>query len=310
MYPKPTKSNASRGHAYCKDAACSKVVGIKPLKTLKVLKKTKEIRFKSNAPQLPKETLSRDNMRTLFGGNALQFVSKGSFGSVYKFVATAKYIQYLKTLILPKTKTLVGKIDKIPVGRMSIIKFQTINYDPDEDGPDEAANVHEMKVHAKLSKSNISSKFYAGGIIENWSWQISSFVDGPNLCNVDITEDIFKNIETVIFKLWKNGIYHGDAHCGNFILSKNNVFVIDFGRAIILPQRYIPKTLTEFRDSKYQDRVQRYADTVVTKRAMLNSGYVWDRKPTAQNPKKHIVAYADNVQALRVFYDRIEKNKL
>ena len=89
MYPKPTESDTSRGHAYCKDAACSKVIGIKPLKTSKVLKKTKEIRFKSNAPQLPKATLSRDNMRTLFGGNALQFVSKGSFGSVYKFVATA-----------------------------------------------------------------------------------------------------------------------------------------------------------------------------------------------------------------------------
>jgi len=80
--------------------------------------------------------------------------------------------------------------------------------------------------------------------------------------------------------------------------------VIDFGRAIVLPKKFVPKTLTEFRNIKYQEKVQKYADSIITGRSKSNGNYV-----RATVDKKGevvpIVVYSNDVHALRVFYDKM-----
>jgi len=84
----------------------------------------------------------------------------------------------------------------------------------------------------------------------------------------------------------------------------NNVVIIDFGRAIVLPTSLVPKKISEFRDTKYQEKVQKYANSIVTGRSKTNTNYVRaaiDKKGSVIP----LVVYSDDVQALRVFYDKM-----
>ena len=220
-------------------------------------------------------------------------------------VQGAKYVDYLKRTVLPRTKGFVGNLDKIPTnGPISVIKFQKT----DGSAQKEAIR-QEIAIHSKLSRSKISSKLYAAGFVGDIAWQISSYIDGKPMCDVTITAEIFKKIEKAVFELWKHNVFHADLHCNNLMLTKDkDVVVIDFGRAIVLPDKYVPKKLTEFRDNKYQEKVQRYADSIVTARSKSNGDYVG----AAVNKKgevKPVVVYSNDVQALRVFYDKMNENE-
>ena len=129
------------------------------------------------------------------------------------------------------------------------------------------------------------------------------------MCDVDITADIFKKIEKTVFELWKHNVFHADLHCNNLMLTKDkDVVVIDFGRAIVLPDKYVPKKLTEFRDKKYQEKVQRYADSIVTARSKSDENYV-RAMINKKGEVKPLVVYSNDVQALRVFYDKMNESE-
>ena len=307
MYLKPERSSSFQAHEYCRDAVCKKVFGIFPRKM------SEELRAKTmSAPK----NISTENMfitleqiPSLFGGPILKFIAKGSYGSVYKFKPSEKYVEYLKRVVLPRSKGVVGNLGKIPTnGPISVIKFQKT----DGSAQKEAIR-HEIAIHSKLSRSKISSKLYAAGFVGDIAWQISSYINGKPMCDVDITADIFKNIEKAVFELWKHNVFHADLHCNNLMLTKDkDVVVIDFGRAIVLPDKYVPKKLTEFRDTRYQEKVQRYADSIVTARSKSNGDYV-RAAVNKRGEVKPVVVYSNDVQALRVFYDKMsesEKNLL
>ena len=303
MYPAPSRSKSFQAHEYCRDAVCKKIFGIFPRKS------SQELRAKiMSAPKnIATENLviTLDQIPSLFGGPILKFIAKGSYGSVYKFKPSAKYVDYLKRTVLPRSKGVVGNLGKIPTnGPISVIKFQKT----DGSAQKEAIR-QEIAIHSKLSRSKISSKLYAAGFVGDIAWQISSYIDGKPMCDVAITADIFKKIEKAVFELWKHNVFHADLHCNNLMLTKDkDVVVIDFGRAIVLPDKYVPKKLTEFRDNKYQEKVQRYADSIITARSKLNGDYVG----AAVNKKgevKPVVVYSNDVQALRVFYDKMNENE-
>jgi predicted Ser/Thr protein kinase len=249
--------------------------------------------------------ITLDQIPSLFGGPILKFIAKGSYGSVYKFKPSEKYVEYLKRVVLPRSKGVVGNLGKIPTnGPISVIKFQKT-----DDPAQKEAIRHEIAIHSKLSRSKISSKLYAAGFVGDIAWQISSYIDGKPMCDVVITADIFKKIEKTIFELWKHNVFHADLHCNNMMITKDkDVVVIDFGRAIVLPDKYVPKKLTEFRDNKYQEKVQRYADSIITGRSKTNSDYV-RATVTNRGEVKPVVVYSNDVQALRVFYDKMNESE-
>ncbi|APC25517.1 Ser/Thr protein kinase [Only Syngen Nebraska virus 5] len=299
MYPKPEKSKSFMSHEYCRDAVCKKIFGIIPRRSSKELK----VKMANS----PKDFATKDvsipieKMPVLFGGKVLVFIAKGSYGSVYKLKPNDKFVQYLKRVIIPRTTSYIGNVERIPTdGSLAVIKFQKVN------GPvQKEAILKEIAIHSSLSRSKISSKLYAAGFIGDIAWQISSYIDGTGMCDVKITSDIFKKIEKAVFELWKHNIFHADLHCNNLMLTKKkDVVVIDFGRAIVLPKKFVPKTLTEFRNIKYQEKVQKYADSVITGRSKSNGNYV-----RATMGKKGevvpLVVYSNDVHALRVFYDKM-----
>ena len=303
MYPRPRKSSSFRAHEYCHDAVCKKVFGIFP-------KTTKELRANLNDTpvDIAKKNLviTLEEIPSVFGGTrVLQFIAKGSYGTVYKFRGSPKYTEYLKRVVLGRTNGLVGNVAKIPTnGPFSVIKFQNA-----EKPAQKEAIKKEIAIHYKLSRSKVSSTFYAAGFIGDISWQISSYIDGVPLCDVRITADIFKNIEKTVFELWKHKIFHADLHCNNMMLAKDkNIVVIDFGRAIVLPSKYAPKTLKEFRNVKYQEKVQKYADSIITARSKKNTDYL-GAKITKRGSVIPVVIYSSNVQALRVFYDKMNESE-
>jgi predicted Ser/Thr protein kinase len=249
--------------------------------------------------------ITLEQIPSLFGGPILKFIAKGSYGSVYKFKPSAKYVDYLKRTVLPRSKGVVGNLDKIPTnGPISVIKFQKT----DGSAQKEAIR-QEIAIHSKLSRSKISSKLYAAGFVGDIAWQISSYIDGKPMCDVVITAEIFKKIEKAVYELWKHNVFHADLHCNNLMLTKDkDVVVIDFGRAIVLPDKYVPKKLTEFRDNKYQEKVQRYADSIVTARSKLNGDYV-GAAVNKRGEVKPVVVYSNDVQALRVFYDKMNESE-
>ena len=298
-YPKPDKSKSFRSHNYCRDAVCKKIFGIIPRRS------SKELPVKlSETPRdvsTKKVIITLDKIQHMFGGNFLVFVAKGSYGSVYKFKSGVKYVEYLKKVIIPRTTDFIGDLGRIPTdGSLLVVKFQRTT------NPMQKENVlKEVAIQSSLSRNKISSKLYAAGFIGDIAWQISSYVDGKPMCSVKITAGIFKKIERTVFELWKHNIFHADLHCNNLMLTKaNDVVVIDFGRAIIIPASLVPKTLTEFRNTKYQEKVQKYADSIVTGRSKTNQNYVraaLDKKGSVVP----LVVYSNDVQALRVFYDKM-----
>jgi len=92
------------------------------------------------------------------------------------------------------------------------------------------------------------------------------------------------------------------------ITKDKDVVIIDFGRAIILPGKYVPKTLTKFRDTKYQEKVQRYADSIITARSKTDENYV-GATINKKGEVKPVVVYSNDVQALRVFYDKMSESE-
>ena len=302
MYPAPSRSKSFQAHEYCRDAVCKKVFGIFPRKS------SKELRVKTmNAPKnISTENLfiTLDQIPSLFGGPLLKFIAKGSYGSVYKFKPSEKYVEYLKKVVLPRSKGVVGNLDRIPTNSISVIKFQKTN------GPAQKEAIRqEIAIHSKLSRSKISSKLYAAGFIGDIAWQISSYIDGKPMCDVDITADIFKKIEKAVFELWKHNVFHADLHCNNMMITKDkDVVVIDFGRAIVLPDKYVPKKLTEFRDTKYQEKVQRYADSIITGRSKTDGNYV-RATINKKGEVKPLIVYSNDVQSLRVFYDKMNESE-
>jgi len=303
MYPAPSRSKSFQAHEYCRDAVCKKVFGIFPRKP------SQELRVKTMS--VPRNiatenmVITLDQIPSLFGGPILKFVAKGSYGYVFKFRPDAKYVDYLKTTVLPRSKGVIGNLGKIPTnGPLSIIKFQKV-----DDPAQKEAIRHEIDIHYKLSRNKISSKLYAAGFVGNIAWQISSYIDGKPMCDVDITADIFKKIEKAVFELWKHNVFHADLHCNNMMITKDkDVVVIDFGRAIILPGKYVPKKLTEFRDTKYQEKVQRYANSIITGRSKTNENYV-GATINKKGEVKPVVVYSNDVQALRVFYDKMSESE-
>jgi len=281
---------------------CKKIFGIFPRKS------SKELRVKTmNAPKnISTENLfiTLDQIPSLFGGPILKFIAKGSYGSVYKFKPSEKYVEYLKRVVLPRSKGVVGNLDRIPTNSISVIKFQKT------DGPAQKEAIRqEIAIHSKLSRSKISSKLYAAGFVGDIAWQISSYIDGKPMCDVDITADIFKKIEKAVFELWKHNVFHADLHCNNMMITKDkDVVVIDFGRAIVLPDKYVPKKLTEFRDTKYQEKVQRYADSIITGRSKTDGNYV-GATINKKGEVKPVIVYSNDVQSLRVFYDKMNESE-
>ena len=302
MYPEPERSKSFQAHEYCRDAVCKKIFGIFPRK------KSQELRVKTMSTPTDISTenmfITLDQIPSLFGGPILKFIAKGSYGSVYKFKPSEKYVEYLKRVVLPRSKGVVGNLGKIPTDSISVIKFQKT------DGPAQKEAIRqEINIHSKLSRSKISSKLYAAGFVGDIAWQISSYIDGKPMCDVDITADIFKKIEKAVFELWKHNVFHADLHCNNMMITKDkDVVVIDFGRAIVLPDKYVPKKLTEFRDNKYQEKVQRYADSIITARSKTNGDYVRARITDRGNVKP-VVVYSNDVQSLRVFYDKMDESE-
>lgn len=302
-YPAPTRSKSFMTHEYCRDAVCKKIFGIFPRQAKKELK----ISHETAQPKLSTEkmTITLEQISSLFGGPILKFLAKGSYGSVFYFRASAKYVEYLEKTVLPRAQEVVGKFSKIPIGRLSVVKFQVISGNAEKETLQK-----EIAIHAKLSKNtDITSEFYTAGFVGNIAWQISSYIDGETLCSKDITADMFKKIEKVVFKMWKNNVFHADLHCNNMMVTKDgSVVVIDFGRAIVLPDKYTPKSVAAFRNAKYQERVQQYADSIVLTRSKSDSNYVgsaMDRKGSI----KPTAFYSSNVQALRVFYDKLEESE-
>lgn len=302
MYPKPKRSKSFQAHEYCRDAVCKKIFGIFPRKS------SQELRIKTTNFPIDIATenmiITLDQITSLFGGSILKFIAKGSYGSVYKFKPSTKYVDYLKRVVLSRSKGVVGNLDKIPINSISVIKFQKT------DGPAQKEAIRrEIAIHSKLSRSKISSKLYAAGFVGNIAWQISSYIDGNPMCDVNITADIFKKIEKTVFELWKHNVFHADLHCNNMMITKEkDVVVIDFGRAIVLPDKYVPKKLSEFRDSKYQEKVQRYADSIITTRSKTNGDYV-RATITKKGDVEPVVVYSNDVQSLRVFYDKMTESE-
>ena len=70
----------------------------------------------------------------------------------------------------------------------------------------------------------------------------------------------------------------------------------------------MPTKLTEFRDSKYQEKVQRYADSIVTARSKSNGDYVGAKVSKTGNVEP-VVVYSNDVQSLRVFYDKMSETE-
>jgi len=303
-YPKPIKSKAYGAHEYCRDAICKKKFGI-------FSKKTKEMIVKptNNPKNMTTENTSEmkiplDQVQFFFDAPNLKFLSKGSYGSVYRLKAPPKYGEYLKRMVLSKSNYVVGNVDRIPTdGTFSVIKFQKMNkYKSWE----REALKREIAVQSQLSRSNITSKFYVAGFLGDICWQITSFIDGETLCKVDITADIFKKIEKVVFKLWKHKIYHADLHCNNLMLTKDgDVVIIDFGRSIVLPDKYAPDSITQFRNIKYQEKVQQYANSIISSRSAHNGNYIG----LDLSRNKEIPVYSSNAHALRVFYNKMNASQ-
>ena len=303
MYPKPAVSEAIQSHEYCRDASCKKLLGIFP-------RDEKEIEFnkpleKVDMSKQPRLTIER--MRSVFGGpNTTAFVAKGSYGSVFKMYSNSAFKKYIQTNVVPKSKSVIGSADKLPTnGKMIALKLQIV---PDNEHL-KAIQV-ENKIHKKLWKTKITNIFYVGGLIGNIFWQLSSYIDGVSMCKVQMNSAVFEKIEKSVYKLWKKRIFHADLHCNNLMLTdKGDVVIIDFGRAIILPEKLAPSTFEQFKKQVFQEKVQTYANKIITKRAKTQEHNYVRAKVTKKYKVEPVVTYSDDVQALRVFFDKLPKTE-
>ena len=70
----------------------------------------------------------------------------------------------------------------------------------------------------------------------------------------------------------------------------------------------MPKKLSEFRDKRYQEKVQRYADSIITGRSKTDGNYV-GATINKKGDVKPVIVYSNDVQALRVFYDKMPETE-
>ena len=306
MYPPPVpQPSGLQAHKYCRgltDVACKKRwLGLFKQKP----KRNEENLPVNNEPMMPIPThrvMRLNQVHEYFGGRQyVSYLARGGYGSVYVLNMCGQLKKHITDNVVKNSSNIIGTVKKIPISGNLILKVQMISSNED------LKNIHkETKIHNKLSRQQVTNTFYVGGVLgRNLCWQISSYIHGTSLCIKKITPQVFENIERAIYKLWKNNIFHADLHCENIMISDNgDVNIIDFGRSIVLPDRLIPSTFAQFKNAIYQNNVQAYADKIILKRSNSSREY-----SVPVGKFKTMVVYSNDVQALRMYYQKMMKNK-
>lgn len=86
---------------------------------------------------------------------------------------------------------------------------------------------------------------YAYGSVGNQFVIVMEFVEGVPLSNILPTQDQKRMFERAVLSIWAAGVVHADLHFNNVIMQKKRAVIIDFGMAVVLPDRLAAKLRTK-----------------------------------------------------------------
>lgn len=211
--------------------------------------------------------------------------AKGLSSKVF-YAQTPKRISALRSKLLFK----VGSMDSIPTNTGIAIKIKLIL---NKQQLIEAERGSRIQAYVASKVRNVTPALYFAAFSRVFGVHISimKHIDGVPLTKLiaekRFTAEHFLDIEKKLLTLWRIRVYHGDAHPRNLILVSNNnvdnIYIIDFDNAFIIPAKLAPKTAANTFANNFKNRLANYANKAFLERHKING-------------KKDVY---DNVQVLR-----------
>lgn len=327
-YPSP-QSNDKAHHAYCrvlsptervtydKRRLCGLLAPKKPV----VLKKIPErnLDVENLAKDVPKAlhkgyALSDNHsavfdspnfftkVKMLVGGDLSQTpFAKGAYGRLF----IAKFSPGYDTAPLLGLNNIVGDPGTIPKGKTLALKIQKIRNVMDIRNCEREARI---QLHVNNKAPTVSPRLYVSGYSKRYAAQITIMegIDGRPMARANaISAKQFLALEANVIRLWVAGVVHADLHTNNIIIdSSGNPRIIDYGRAIVLPENLRPRKPIDASKRAFQNQLQAYTNKVIIGRRLKDDDYAAFE---GYLPTNH-AQYSSDVQALRrIFKDVLEQ---
>ena len=326
-YPSP-QSNDKAHHAFCRVLSPTEKVtftkrrlcGLRRPKSPTILRKIPERNLNVNAlandvpKSLQKSYRLPENHDTVFGApNFFTKVktlvdadisqtpfAKGAYGRLF----IAKFSKGYDASKLLSLNNIVGTPGGIPPGKNMALKIQKIRNVGDIRNCEREARV---QLHVNTKAPTVSPKLYFSGYSKRLAAQVTIMegVDGRPMARANhISAKQFLALEAQVIRMWMAGVVHADLHSNNIIIDSAGVpRIIDYGRAIVVPESLRPKVPIAASKRNFQDKLQKYTNAVVIGRRAKNDDYAAFQ---GYLPTNH-AQYSSDVQALRrIFKDVLE----
>lgn len=223
--------------------------------------------------------------------------AKGAYGRLF----IAKFSKGYDASKLLAMNNIVGNPGGIPSGKTLALKIQKIRNVGDIKNCEREARV---QLHVNNKAPGVSPTLYFSGYSKRYAAQVTVMdgVDGRPMARANhISAKQFLKLEAQVIRLWMAGVVHADLHTNNVIIdSTGTPRIIDYGRAIVLPERLRPKAPIAASKRNFQNTLQKYTNAVVIGRRRKDDDYAAFQ---GYLPTNH-AQYSSNVQALRrIFKD-------
>jgi predicted Ser/Thr protein kinase len=226
--------------------------------------------------------------------------AKGAYGRLF----IAKFSKGYDASKLLAMNNIVGNPGGIPSGKTLALKIQKIRNVDDIRNCEREARV---QLHVNKKAPGVSPTLYFSGYSKRCAAQVTIMdgVDGRPMARANnISAKQFLKLEAQVIRLWMAGVVHADLHTNNIIIdSTGTPRIIDYGRAIVVPEGLRPKAPVAASKRNYQNRLQKYTNAVVIGRRLKNDDYAAYQ---GYLPTNH-AQYSSDVQSLRrIFRDVLE----
>ena len=325
-YPSPT-SDSKAHHAYCRVLSptekvtftqrrmCGLLAPKKPVVIPKIPERNLNVGvLAKDVPKAlrPSRSLPEDHdrvfdspkffekVKTLVGGDiSTTPFAKGAYGRLF----IAKFPKGYDAAPLLALSNIVGDPGTIPKGETLALTIQKIRNVQDIENCTREARI---QLHVNVKAPTVSPRLYFSGYSKKLAAQITimSGVDGRPMARANhISAKQFLALEAHVIRLWMAGVVHADLHTNNIIIDSAGIpRIIDYGRAIVLPERLRPLKPINASKRNFQNKLQNYTNKVIIGRRSRDNDYAAFRGYLPTDAAQ----YSSDVQALR----RIFKNVL
>lgn len=106
----------------------------------------------------------------------------------------------------------------------------------------------EVQKNARININNVVKLYYIG-VENNLNYALFEYCEGislnnyiaKNKCSYIQRLFLLSSILSVVTELYDKGIYHGDLHSGNIMVTENNIKILDFGSSIFWGKENLKK---------------------------------------------------------------------